>query len=212
MKISLAFLGMLMIMSCSTTRYVDSWKNRDITTFDPDKILVIGMTDNLTARGIFEEELQFALRQRGLNAYISMNVVDRSFSDSKKTEKEVEAMTQELIEKGFDAVMITAVTGVDDRSHYHPGYYSVGWHWQRFGRYYYRYQNIYFTPRYYDAYKIYHLETAIYNLTEEQERSLVWVGSFDLVDPQNITASVDDYVRKIILQLETENIIQSLGS
>ena len=200
----------LFLVSCSSTRFVDSWKNREIVTFKPDKLLVIGMTDNLTARGIFEEELQSALSQRGLNVYESMTIIDKSFSDTKRSEEEIASMTQELREKGFDAVIITAVTGVDDRSHYHPGYYSVGWRWYRFGRYYYRYQGIYYTPRYYEEYRIYHLETAIYNLTNEEERALVWVGSFDLVDPQNITSSVDDYVRKIISQLEKENIIRSM--
>lgn len=207
MKKLLAILGIFLLFSCSSTRFVDSWRNKEILTFKSDKLLVVGMTDNLTARGIFEEELQRALRQRGLNAHESMGIIGKSFSDTKRSEAEIESMTQELIDKGFDAVMITAVTGVDDRSHYHPGYYSVGWRWYRFGRYYYRYQDVYFTPRYYDEYRIYHLETAIYRLAQDEERSLVWVGTFDLVDPQGITATVDDYVRKIISQLERENII-----
>lgn len=210
MKKLIAILGMLLVVSCSSTRFVESWRNREIVTFDPDSVLVVGMTDNLTARGIFEEELRIALTQRGINAQESIGVLDRLFSDTKKSEEEIESMTQELIEKGFDAVMITAVTGVDERSHYHPGYYSVGWRWYRFGRYYYRYQDIYYTPRYYEEYRIYHLETAIYNLTEDEERSLVWVGTFDIVDPQSVSSTVNDYVKKIIMQLEKENIIRAL--
>lgn len=186
---------------------MDSWKNMEVTSFEPDKLLVVGITDNLTARKIFEEELKNALTEHNINTEESSVVLDQAFTESKKNEKEIKAMTDKLLRDGFDAVMITVVKGVDENRTYSRGYYNVGYSWQRFGRYYYLYQDVYYTPAYYDAYKVYHVETSIYNIREDEDRSLIWVGSFDIIDPRTITSTVDDYVEKIVLQLEHEGLI-----
>ncbi len=190
---------------------MDSWKNPEINRFEPNKLLVVGMTDNLTARRIFEEQLRIALSRRGINASESSEIIDASFTNSKKTEDEIAAMKDELIEDGFDAVIITAVIGVDERRSYRSGYYTFGYsRWYRFGRYYYRFQDVYYTPGYYQDYRVFHVETSIYNFKEDEDRSLVWVGTFDIIDPSGITSTVNDYVNRIIHQLEEEGLIVAL--
>lgn len=193
--------------ACSSIRVVDSWKNDEHLSFKPQKLLVIGMTDNLTARSIFEESLKTEFEKRGVNSLESLHVVDVAFTDSKKTEAEIDEMIAILSEKGFDAVIITAVKGVDEKKDYSQGYYTVDNQWQRFGRYYYRYQDIYYTPGYYNEYKVYHVETSIYNIDEKDDKSLIWVGAIDLVNPQNIRGTINEYVVAIIKRLEQDSII-----
>jgi hypothetical protein len=151
-NITIALLALLGL-SCSSTRFVDSWKNEEIDRFSPDKLLIVGMTENLTARRIFEENLKREFLSREINAVQSTEVIDRSFTEAQRTEEEIEAMRADLLAKGFDAVIITAVIGVDEKTSYSPGYYDIGYRWYRFGRYYYRYQDIYYTPGYYDDYQ-----------------------------------------------------------
>lgn len=172
--------------------------------------MVIGMTDNLTARKIFEEKFKSALVQRNINAVESENIIDPSFTGSKKSEAQIDDMVAGLSKDGFDAVIITAVKGVDEQESYSPGHYQLGLRWSRFGRYYYRYQDVYYTPGYYDQYKIYHVETSIYNLKGETDKALVWVGSFNIVNPQDISTTVSDYVSRTIAQLEKEGLINQL--
>lgn len=210
MRNTVFLVGFFLLVSCSSTQFVDSWKNREIASFNPQKLLVVGITDNLTARKIFEEKLQKSLIQRGINAHVSTRVIDESFVDSKRSEQEIEAMTQELMNDGFDSVIVTAVKGVDDKTQYSSDYYTLGYRWYRFGGYWYTYQDVYYTPGYYTNYKVYHVETAIYNLKKGDARSLVWVGSFDIVNPQDITSTVDDYVARIIKQMDRENLINKL--
>ena len=120
-------------------------------------------------------------------------------------------MIKELAKQGFDTVVITSVKGIDERVDYQTEYYtSIGYRWSRFGRYYYRYQDIYYSPQYYESYKVYNVETAIYNINADDTKSLVWVGALNLVDPQTITSTINDYVDKIIKQLEREKLIKSL--
>ncbi len=212
MKKWVSIFGILILMACSTTRFVDSWKNKEVTAFQPEKLLIIGMTENLTARKIFEEELKKQFIKYGINAHESSAALDRFFTDSQRSEEEIDAMEEKLIANGFDAVVITAIIGVDDKRSYNSGYYTFGYHWYRFGPYYYRFQDLYYTPDYYSDYQVYHVETSIYNIKEDMDKSLVWVGTFDIVDPVNITSTVDDYVERIIMQLEREGIIEKANS
>lgn len=201
----------MIISACSSTQFVDSWSNRQIPSFQPQKLLVLGMTKNLTARKIFEERLTTAFVKRNIDAVESGSEIDRNFTDSQKSESEIDAMKDKLIADGYDAVAITAVIGVDDKRVYRSGtYYPMGFGWYRFGRYYYRYQGMYYDPGYYDDYKVYHVETSIYNLQEDEEKSLVWVGSFNIVDPESITVTVNDYVEQIVKQLEKDGIVDRI--
>jgi len=210
MKRIFLIIGLLVLASCSSVRFVDSWRNQEITSFTPKKLLVIGMTDNLTARKIFEEDLKNALILRNINAVESTTVFDKTFTSSKKSEEEINQMIKEISKEGFDAVIITAVKGVEEKRNYSSVYYTVGYRWTHFGHYYFRFQDVYYKPEYYGSYKVYNVETSIYNINEDDDKSLIWVGSLNLVDPQKITSTVKGYVVKIIKQLEREKLIKRL--
>ena len=66
------------------------------------------------------------------------------------------------------------------------------------------------TRGYYNDYRVYHVETSIYNIKEDEDKSLVWVGSFDIVDPSSISATVNDYVERIVRQLEKEGLVDGV--
>ena len=207
MKSIILLLSIVMLSGCSSIRVVDSWKNEEVLFFKPQKLLVVGVTNNLTARKIFERRLKDEFQKRNINAFESSEVMEISFTDSKKTEEEINTMIQGLSGMGFDAIIISAVKGVDDKRNYSRGYYTIDYRWRRFGRYYYYYQDIYYNPEYYSEYKIYHVETSIYNINEMDDTSLIWVGALDLVDPQDISKTVEDYVTTIVRRLESEGLI-----
>jgi len=208
MKKIVIIIVLIVLTGCSSTQFVDSWKNPETTSFNPKKALVVGITDNLTARKIFEEDFTSALNLRNINAVESTNVLSESFTSSKKSEEEINEMIQNISQDGFDAVVITVVKGVEKQKSYYENYSTRGYRLLKFRGYYYWYQDIYYTPRYYETYDVYHIETSIYKLNGVENRSLVWVGSFKIVDPQTISVSVKDYVDRIIAQLETEQLIR----
>lgn len=210
MKITALLVLLTTLMSCSSMRLVESWKNEDVTSFTPQKALVLGVTENLTARKIFESKLSIELKKRAINAFESSNYFDVSFTESEKTQAEINAMVEQVRDNGFDAILITAVKGVDQKTRRHDGYYTVDYQWRRFGRYYFRFQDIYYNPGYYSEYKTYHVETSIYNVNEDDQKSLVWVGASDIVDPSDISETVNTYVRRIIRALEKDGLISTI--
>lgn len=210
MKKIIFLIAPLLFLNCSSIQVVDSWKNEDMLFFKPQKLLVVGVTDNLTARKIFEEKLKNEFLKRNINAVESTTIFDAAFTDSEKSEAEIQQMIAGLSEKGFDAVIITAVKGVDEQNSYYPGYYTVNYNWTRFGKYYYRYQDIYYNPSYYSEFSVYHVETSIYNIIEQSDKSLVWVGALNISDPQSIKNTVNEYVTTIMKRLEKEKVITPL--
>jgi hypothetical protein len=85
--------------------------------------------------------------------------------------------------------------------------YRRDYYWRQFGRYYYLYQDIYFIEGYYTKYKVYHVEASLYNLKEDNDKSLIWVATYDIVDPKQINSTINKYVKAIISSLEKEQII-----
>lgn len=206
-KMTVIICFLLLSFGCSSVRLVDSWKNQSAPMFRPQKLLVVGITESLTSRKILEENLKREFLGRNINSTESSVVLERSFTDYKRSEQEVDEMISELSKQGFDAVIIAAVIGVEERTNYSPGYYTVGYQWRRFGRYYYRFQDIYYTPGYYNEYKVYNLETSIYTFDDDVTKSLVWVGAFEVTNPKLTSNTIQKYVDATIKKLEEDGVI-----
>lgn len=207
MKLFIYLFALFFLSSCSSTRMVDSWLNDEYVNYHPKKVLIVGITDNLTARKIFEQELKNELIKRGVIAVESYGVFDLTFQNSKQTEKDINKEVKKLVNDGFDAILTSAVKGVDEKTSYTNDSFITGYYWRHFGRYYFLYQDVYFQPGYYNNYKVYNIESSLYNLNENSDKSLVWVASYQIVDPNTISATVNDYVKAIIKALEKETII-----
>ena len=207
MKTQIYILLIVLMTSCSSSRVTDSWVNEDYKTYQPKKVLIIGLTEHLNGRTTFENKLKKELNARGIEAVESYNVFKPTFTNARQTEKEIEAEIDRLSNKGFDAVLISAVKGVDNKVTYTGDNFRTFYHWRRFGRYYYLAQDVYLTDGYYNKYKVYHIETSLYNLKENNDKSLVWVASYDVVDPKTVNTTVNNYVAAIIKSLEDNNII-----
>ena len=209
MKKIVLITGLLFITACSSTKIVVSWKNQEITSFEPKNILVVGMTNNLKVRKIFEEELKKAFLLRNINTVKSTTIFDETFTHSEKNEEEIRKMIKKLSSDGFDTILITSVKGVDEKQNYPIDYYTIDFLIKRFGNYYYKFQEIYYTPLYYEVYRIYHVEASIYKINEKENKSLIWVGAID-VKPKTVESTVKEYVASIIKQLEREKLINKL--
>ena len=208
-KIVYAFI-IVIFLNCSSTRMVDSWRSQEYNNYIPKKVLIIGVTENLTARKKFESQLSKELINRGIEAVESYNVFKPTFTSLKQTEEDIEKEVGKIYNNGFDAILISAVKGVDEKTAYTGDWFRTDYYWRRFGRYYYFYQDVYFDRGYYNKYNIYNIESSLYNLKENNDKSLVWVASYNVVDPSSINTIVNDYVQSIIKSLEKEGIINRI--
>ena len=207
MKTQVYIVVLLLLMSCSSIRMVDSWKSKDYENYQPKKVLIVGITQNLTARKIFEEQLKTEFESRGIEAVGSYDVFKPVFTSLKQTEEEIQHEVEKVSNSGFDAILISNVKGVDEKVSYNGEKFRNNMYKHRFDHYYYLNQNVYFEKNYNVKYNVYHIESSLYDLKKGNGKSLVWVASYDIVDPSQIEATVDEYIDAIINSLEKENLI-----
>lgn len=210
MKLIKIIVLCLLIISCSTTELVENWKNPDIDVYSPSKVLLVGLTSNLKARQKFEKQLKKEYESRGVEAIMSYNFFEPSFTTEKKTEEELNALEINLINDGFDTILFTKVVGVEDKIAYKKYYDGYDNTHTRFKEDYLKYQDAFYNPDYYEEYTVYHTETSMYCICPTQERELIWKGYIDIMDPESINETVNDYVRLVMVVLEEQKLIQPI--
>lgn len=209
MKKSKYLIILLILLGCSSTRITESWKNPDYTDYQPNKVIILGITPNLIVRKIYEEKLKTELENKGIEANESFNILNTSFTNLRQSEEDIEAQIKTLSKKGFDAIIISAVKGYDERISYNGNLIRDQYNLRRFAPYYHLYQEVYFDEKIYEEYKVYHIEISLYDLTIDTEKSLVWIASYDIVDPKKINSTIKDCVNAIVNSLEEEGIVPS---
>lgn len=70
---------------------------------------MVGITYQLTSRIIFKEELTQAFTPLGINTIEGLTVFNNGFTDSKKSEEEINKKIKGVSVLGFDTNLITAL-------------------------------------------------------------------------------------------------------
>ncbi|WP_242134765.1 hypothetical protein [Aestuariivivens marinum] len=205
-QIGLCFL----ITSCSNVELVDYWKNPDIDSYSPTKVLVVGITSNIEARQKFEGQLKEEYESRGIEAVMSLEFLKSSFTTEKKTEDELIALETNLIENGFNTILLTKVIGVEDKIEYKKNYDGFDSTYVKFKEDYLKYQDAFYNPDYYKEYTIYHTETSMYCICPTNSRELIWKGYIDITDPNLVNEIINDYVRLVVVVLEELQLINQV--
>lgn len=66
---------MFFLINCSSTQLAESWKNPEIDSYEPYKVLVVGLTSNEIARLQFEKKLKSELELRGYETVMSSDLL-----------------------------------------------------------------------------------------------------------------------------------------
>lgn len=200
-------IAVILLFGCSSTSLIENWKDPDTVLFHANKVLLVGMTQNKSARTAFENELQKEFEKRDVEALKSLDVFDVAFTDSKQTEKELDNVEQSLLDKGFDAILFTKITGSENRENFLKSMSKWEDNQVRFNDDYLEHQGIYFDNSYYENFKIYFAETTLYCICEGKERAMIWRGIIEIMDPSNVNKAIKDYVKLVVTALEEQDLI-----
>ncbi|MEP2058841.1 MAG: hypothetical protein ABJJ05_13595 [Maribacter litoralis] len=206
MKKSIVLIA-LISMSCSSISLVENWKNPDIVLFNANKVLLVGMAQDENNRERFETKLQKEFTDRNVEAWRSIDIFDLSLTDSRKTEKELDAVEQSLLDKDFDAILLTKITGSENRESFMKSISRWDDHQSRFNDDYLEHQGIYYDDDYYEKFTVYHAETTLYCICEGKERAMIWRGIIEITEPNNIEKAIKDYVQLIIVAMEDQDLV-----
>ncbi|SDS16978.1 hypothetical protein SAMN04515667_1568 [Formosa sp. Hel1_31_208] len=210
MKTIRIILIFVFLYSCSSTQLVESWKNPEIDTYEPYKVLIVGLTSDIEARTQFEKQLKKEFELRGTQASMSLNILTDKQKTERLTEADLDALETQLILDEYDTILLTKIIGVDDKIAYRQDYGGYDETRRRFTEEYLMYQDVFYNPEYYSEYTIYHAETSMYCICPTKDRELIWKGYIDITDPTNVEQTIKDYVRLTIVVLEEEQLVKRI--
>ncbi|WP_196889120.1 hypothetical protein [Aureivirga sp. CE67] len=202
MKVRIVLLVVLaaMLGSCSAVRITDAWKSADVGTIREGKTLVVNVSDRLQVRTISEDRVTKDFQKHGVDAEQSYLVFpDLQLSKKMKT-KQIERFKKQIVQKGFDNVVITRVVDFEKMRNHVPGYTTANYYnvYNRFGYYWGTNAFVVHHPGYNTVSKTYTLETVVYNLTLPEDKQLISVTTSEITDPGSISSVSEDFAQKLV--------------
>ncbi len=165
------------VISTLSAQPISNRKQQQSRIFNLEKIVITAVTEDTEARVIFEKTMKNRLKSYHINAYQSMEIYPMVFTTPEKTEEEMNSLIRSIRKKGFDGLMITSTTRLEEK-----------------------YDTIYGHS------KIYHIETHIYTLIPKN-LSLLWEMCLDIYDYQLGKLTTNDYIDAIIMQMKYDGIL-----
>jgi hypothetical protein len=207
MKIGIKIVFAFIIVGCSSVNLTNSWKNPKHQNFNPTNILVVSVSPNFETRSDSEFKFVTELNARNINAIQSTVVFKKLFQDTQQTESEIEAQIDKLLTVGYDTVLISQVKNVQENESRTGASPKFDYKLRKFLGGYLTSQDDYFEQDYYKKYKVLYIETAIYSLHKDAEKSLVWTGTYTLIDPSDIKKRINTYVKAVMKSMEKEGLV-----
>jgi hypothetical protein len=165
-----------------------------------NNFLVVALGNRATGERIYEDTFVAELEEQGIRATPGYQV----FGDQKPSDEQI--LRDTVREGGYNAVIITSLVGVDERTSYTPGYvhYVPRVYRSYWGNYYYFYDRIR-DPGYFTTYKVVRLETSVWKIGVTEQ--LVWSGQSETFSPDSAESVSEQVVNLITDELAEENII-----
>jgi hypothetical protein len=206
------FLVAIFLNGCSSIKVLDAWKSSEIHSIKEQNVLVIARTQNDDARRAFERDLADQLINRGINAVPSFSKFPPLLKSEEMTEEHMQIIKEILDNEGFDAVVLTSIKDVRERtvtsggsyyyfndpwSFYYPSYFGSfsGYYYQPYYVYNFR------TPSTYTS-KTFYLESVAYNLKAAEGEQLLAVVTTSIKDPKEAYKISEKLSEEILKALE----------
>lgn len=192
-----ALISIVLLASCSTTEMITSqWSNPGYGSSSFKRILVAAVAEETSIRRNFEDEFVHQLRAAGIDALQSY----RYLPEEKFNEVKLKQAAQRA---GADGAILARSVSVEQKTEYGPSYHPfagfgifgrhVGASW--YGPYGAP------TARRYDVYTS---ETTLYDVTKND---VVWTGTVQATQPDNVNTAIKRYVETVIRALNDRNLL-----
>lgn len=205
--------ALLLIASCSPVQVQDSYVAPSYNAARNDNFLVITRA-GADARNAFEQAMVKELRADGYKATASGEVYPDLDMSQKYNQQQMNAFIQDMESKGYDGVVVNVMKGVKNETSTYPvggpDFYNY------YPSYYYGFGGYYMNPMAYSdwmgpteydtqTYKVYTLETTVYDLNQPPAKQLVGIVTNEITDPSNLIYDADDYAKKVVKELDRKS-------
>lgn len=189
----------LLIISCSSTQIVSSWRdpNKEITINNLNKVLVVALFKSETSQHKAEDQMVGYLNRKGVQSY---NYFKSSFN-----KKDEDAIRTKIKNDGFDGAVTMRLIDVDKEKIYTPSeinFYPE--YYRNFSGYYYNRWNYSTTPGYYTTTKTFTVETNVYSIKMDK---IIWTSLTKTTNPDGLKNMTDEIAKVVYKQMVKEGFV-----
>jgi len=209
-KILLFTLAGLLFTSCGSS-YLKNSTNVSNEKKSYEKIVVIARAKDNTARINFENQVVKDLGALGVNAIASIEVLKPEMLSENLSEKDIEKLRRLLVEEGYDGAIVTNLINAAQYTDVNSGGTGTAYvpvRYGRFGRYYRTYPVSYWEPDEVEVGMEYTLESCLYDIRNNENDNLQWVGRFKVKDPNDLMKVIQKYSSELTAELMEQSIQQ----
>ena len=188
----------LFLAGCATTKLTLVWMDEAYRDHRLDNVLVMGVSDRIAMRRVFESKFVTQLKAAGIRAVSSAAVIPGEDKLSR------EAIEPEIKKLGIDAVLITHLVAVDRETVYYPPRTYIVPHAHHYYRHYYMVYDYVYEPGYYSTYKTVRLETNIFDTKTGQP---IWSAQSESLDPRSAEKLMDSLIGLVISDLRQKGLL-----
>jgi len=190
-----ALTACLALAACgATTNLTGMWEEPGLAPGAFKKVLIIGLSENEGKRRAFESEMQKQFEAKGVQSVASVQYMPLN------VEMNAETLKQYFGDMGIDAVLVSRLVGVDQKTEYSPGYtYAVpSGYYNGFYGYYNTSWGVVSSPGYLSTYEVANIETNLYRVSDTK---LVWSGVSETFDYADAMDGIRSFSATVVPQL-----------
>lgn len=196
-----------LVSACSpSTKITGSWKAPEAKEGGYSNIFVTALTDRLVARQTIENDIDAILKEDGITASSSFEIIPPGF---KATPENKQQVLDQIQAAGHDAILTVALLDQTSETRYVPGstMYSpmmYGGYYGSFYGYYSYYNPVMYDPGYYTTDKNYYIEM---NLYDAQTEALVWSAQSETTNPASLESFSKTFAQSVEYQMVKDGLI-----
>ena len=205
--IGTAVVSIFFLSACATTKLTEEWKDKSYTKGPLKSVMVLGVTENLKTRKMFEDAFAKQFENRSVKAIASLDAIPQDVKlslDNVESHKEI--IKAAAAKHGMETILVTHLAGVDTKEVYYPGShdpYSPGI--GDFGSFYAEAFTATYTPGRYAQNKYIRLANNLYDVEREK---LIWFAQSQTVDPKSVNEMIGALGKMVMKSLEKNGLIR----
>ena len=192
---SLPIIILIVTTACATTKLTSVWKDSAYTGGVLEKVMVVGLSDNLRNRKMFEEVFAKEFKDNGIEAIPSFSAILLAKDLNRDTIKD------EAEKRGIDAILVTHLSDIKEKEvQYEPLDYEI-----YFYKYYRKVKQYDSAPQSYTRVEDVRMKS---NLYETKTEKLIWSASSETVDPESVNEVISSLCKAVLESLRSHKLIK----
>lgn len=191
-----------LLTACASTKISQTWVEPEHKKVYRN-LLIIGISESEHNRRAYESHFVEELKASGNQAIASYKLIKNNL------EIDRDSVTSAIKGMDIDAVIVTHVVAVDEKTIFHPSMDFMPMYGGRYygGLYsYYPHVNTYVhRPGYYTKHESYTIETNLYDVESEE---LIWSARSRTFAPESVARVIVDLTKLLINDLSDKNLIK----